>query len=691
MFRIVEATLDSSLTAQRYDLTRDSFGEGDYITNNRSGGLCSSDCHCHRLGPLDFAFIVYKSRDVVRIEVGNVVLENTLIDVLGPSKQHSQLGWVIWNSADLLARYNDLEKRLQDVIQAQVGSIGAEPFLPLRLLVDGFLAQEYGMISETPRHLGPSHVLWDVLLENDDRSMREPNLFKPAREDDIKDLLSTRTALARLSYQISEDLSDSQVNKQLPHGILNLNVNDVHGIHEGEAALHEATGAKDNPDAISTHNYESGARALSCELATNDVGKMGSNPARPRPGNNDDYTKLLPKPNRQPRINNPREAKAAVRSFFIRQYWKVRRNKIFEQVRGRFSNSEQAWRFGMEALEKIIHGYAPKELGIVIAILCVCKAVAAALHAHDTSHSLSYDSVFERDLPRWFPLFHGDERSFFENAALEIWNLQWYMWETPSNLDYHDLFQRAEHLTANLITVAEHLLNLPAFIKQGKSGEIQQTLPWKKQPPPKDPDPGGPDLAPEIIAMGQFDSWRNLRCGAIVSLISRTRVKLFSSSVDNIDNDDSHNCTTRCYFNYPIYSLFDRPADSILISLLGQTAIEHSPAANPRDSSTCSLSTNPAVGSSNSPINSTISTATSDLSTNTTDNLAATANDRYAECITEPARTTLEESIQKPERKGTPQSPGIRGNPLQIPEGMGRHGNFPHCPGLGTLQKRRVG
>ncbi|KAJ4197105.1 hypothetical protein NW759_016369 [Fusarium solani] len=523
MFRTVEST-NTSVSI------RDSFGEGVYIDNNRSDMLCSTDCHCYQLVPLDFAFIVYKSPVSTEIEVLNKALENTLIDVLGRDKRLSLFDRDVWNSTDLLDQYDCLEKRLKNVIYAPVGSVTAQPFLPLRLLVNGFLAQEYEVILPVPQHMDPSDILWDVLPENGRSSMREFNLFEAARDSDIGELLSTQVVVDRLSYQISEALSENQANKELPDNMVNVNGHDVRGNKEGETALPKAAEnegnsgvpfqmekgaylhAQDNSVAALTHNHSSGARACSYKPATNDD------------------KQLLVKPKQQPRIKNPREAKAAVRAFFIRQYSKVRQHRIFEQVRGRFSNSTKAWRFGMEALEKISHGYTPQELGMTMAILCVCKAVVAALHAHDTSHCLSYDSIFERDLPRWVPLFHGTDRDLFNDAALNIWKMKWYMWETPSNLDYHDLFQRAERLTADLIATVGHLLAFPTFAKQWKSGKIKQRPSRKKQRPPKDPDPGGLSIGTESTQHRETATvgrarprksllWAKLMAGAIFSML----------------------------------------------------------------------------------------------------------------------------------------------------------------------------
>ncbi|KAI8654065.1 C2H2-type domain-containing protein [Fusarium sp. Ph1] len=684
MFRIVEFT-NTSVSI------RDSFGEGVYIDNNRSDGLCSTDCHHHRLAPLDFAFIAYKSPVSTEIEVRNKALENTLIDVLGRDTRLSQFDQAVWNSADLLDEYDCLEKRLKNVIYAPVGSVTAQSFLPLRLLVNSFLAQEYEVILPVPQHVDPSDILWDVLPENDRSNMREFNLFEAARDSDIGELLSTQVVVDRLSYQISEALSENQVNKELPGNMVNVNGHDVRENKEGETALPKAAEkggnsvvpfqmekgayihAKDNSVAAPTHNHSSGARARSYKPATNDD------------------KQLLVKPKQQPRIKNPREAKAAVRAFFIRQYSKVRQHRIFEQVRGRFSNSTKAWRFGMEALEKISHGYTPQELGMTMAILCVCKAVVAALHAHDTSHCLSYDSIFERDLPRWVPLFHGSDRDLFNDAALNIWKMKWYMWETPSNLDYHDLFQRAERLTANLIATVGRLLALPTFAKQWKSGEIKKRPSRNKQRPPKDPDPGGLSIGTESTQHRETGTvgrawprksllWAKLMAGAIFSMLLIFLLWLYDMTTGTPATTNTAECCP-AYFQAPwsgsmalsfaLQSHEDLDIERLLSPEPAQNSytdnVENIDNDNGRDCTSTRTSyyncpirslfdrpvtsiissalgqpaINPVDSVSHSPVASTTNTTAGGL-------LAPTANDRYTECIAKRPRAIVEESIHQP-------------------------------------------
>ncbi|RSL75559.1 hypothetical protein CEP51_010748 [Fusarium floridanum] len=558
MFRIAESA----------DLNCDSFGEGVYI-DNRLDGLCSTDCHCRQFGPLDFAFIVSKSPAGIEIEIRNKALENVLIDVMGPDKWCPKHDWSVWNGADLLARYHDLEARLKAVVHSPVRSVEAQSFLPLRLLMDGFLAQEYKLSLTTPRHMDLGDVLEDVLPEEHHNDMLERKLFAATSEDNIEvvqDLLSKGVNVHAFDPCGNTSLIYAAIFGHLSIAeALVANGADIAWVNnEGETALHKA--AKEKHMSLVSFLIEKGADIhagdisgstplhtwsvddfqqlvrklhsrrvregvlVPSEPATSDIDDMWFKGAGNGDISIDDYRDLSYKPNSQAQMKNTHEAKMAMRGFFIRQYCKVRQHKIFDRVQGRFPNSTRAWGYGMEALHKISYGYLPQELGMVMAVLCVCKAVVATLQTHDTSHSQSYESEFERDLPRWTPLFHGSDRVLFEAAAWSIWELKWYMWETPSFLDYHALFQQAERLTSHLVEEVGRLFSLPTFAKQGTLGQVRQRPSRKEHPPPKDHDPGGPGIGAESAQHERTTTgrrtqprksclWAELMTGAIFSML----------------------------------------------------------------------------------------------------------------------------------------------------------------------------
>ncbi|KAM0415985.1 hypothetical protein ACHAPT_013040 [Fusarium lateritium] len=570
MFRIVDST-DSSVSF------RDSFGEGVYIENNRPDGLCSTDCHCHQLGPPDFAFIVSKDLAHVKIEVRNEILQNTLIDTIGLDKQYPQCDQPVWDGAHLLARYEDLKARLRNVINAPVGSVEAQPFLPLRLLVDGFLDQEQEECLPGPRHKDPSDVLRDVLPEEDHNSILDARLLRAARYGNIEliDYLLRKHVIVRYSPRENfESFLGRQITDDIFKETVNINAHDGYGNtaliyaasaghldaaqllvtqgadiawanNEGRTALHEAAeaqhwyvidfltengadmGAKDNWGITPAHLH------VICD-------SMGWLYALPRclPSSLGqpsiyDYKNLLfkTKPVEDPNIDKVKET---MRSLFIQEYLKVRRHQVFERLRGRFPNSTRAWRFGMAALRKISYGYLPQELGMAIALLCVCKAVSATLdiHKHDQSNFQFDDKQFRQDLPRWLPLFHGADRKLFKAAARDIWGVRGSTWTlyTPQTLDYHDLFKHAERLTSNLIDAVNYLYDLAELPEGGNPEQVQQRPPQQDQSPTKYPDPGNPGIRAESTqhrkavtgrraASRKSLLWAELMAGAIFSIL----------------------------------------------------------------------------------------------------------------------------------------------------------------------------
>ncbi|UPK95900.1 hypothetical protein LCI18_006835 [Fusarium solani-melongenae] len=545
MFRLVEST-DSSPAAQCSVSARDSFGEGVYIENNRSDGLCSTDCHCRRLGPLDFAFTICKQPAHTKIEVQNEILQNTLIDVIGPDERYSQCDPPAWDGAHLFARHEDLKARLRDVIDAPVGSVGAQPFLPLRLLVDGFLGQEQEESLPCPQHNDPSDILRDMLPEEDENGILDVKLLQAAGDGDISvidDLLSNPTILSYSHMQMPVDVFGRHITNDVPKETLNIDAHDEHGDtallraatarhlqvarllvargadiawanNLGETALHKAAWADHSE--LSCFLIEVGA-----DMDARD--NLGATPggifmwqkqmfdrwdipayweqAPSTPLSTptiDDYRDLLFKADSFMDID---KVKATMRGLFTREYAKVRQHLIFIRVRGRFPNSTRAWRFGMTALHKISHGYLPHELGMAIALLCVCKAVSATLHIHkhDLSNFQFDNEQFRRDLPRWLPLFHGADRKLFKAAARDIWSVREYMWDlyTPQTLDYHHLFKHAERLTSDLIYAVKYLHDLTEFFEPGDPEHGQQRPSRQDRPPPKDPDPADPGIGAE--------------------------------------------------------------------------------------------------------------------------------------------------------------------------------------------------
>lgn len=547
MFRLVEST-DSSPAAQCSVSVRDSFGEGVYIENNRSDGLCSTDCHCRRLGPLDFAFTISKQPAHTKIEVQNEILQNTLIDVIGSDERYSQCDPPAWDGAHLFALYGDLKARLRDAIDAPVGSVGAQPFLPLRLLVDGFLGQEQEESLPCPQHKDLSDVLRDMLPEEDKNSILDVKLLQAAGDGDIAvidDLLSSHTILRYSQMQMFVDVLGRQITDDILKETVNIDAHDEYGNtallraataghlnvarrlvaqgadiawanNQGETALHKAARAnhpelsyflitvgadmhaKDNSGATPFH-YGAGFAYRRWVMSIFGGWHM---PARceqtPSEPTIKDFRDLLFKTDP---IMNADKVKATMRGLFIREYAKVRQHLIFGQVRGRFPNSTRAWRFGMTALHKISHGYLPQELGMAIALLCVCKAVSATLHfhKHDSSNFQFDDEQFRRDLPRWLPLFHGADRKLFKAAARDIWSVRRSMWTlyTPQSLDYHDLFKHAERLTSDLIDAVKCLTDLTEFAELGDPEHGQQRPSQQDRPSPKDPDPADPDIGAE--------------------------------------------------------------------------------------------------------------------------------------------------------------------------------------------------
>ncbi|WAO95714.1 C2H2-type domain-containing protein [Fusarium falciforme] len=586
MFRLVEST-DSSPAAQCSVSVRDSFGEGVYIENNRSDGLCSTDCHCRRLGPLDFAFTISKQPAHTKIEVRNEILQNTLIDVIGSDERHSQCDPRAWDGAHLFARYEDLKARLRDVIDAPVGSVGAQPFLPLRLLVDGFLGQEQEESLPCPQHKDPSDVLRDVLPEEDKNSMLDVKLLQAAGDGDISvidDLLSNHTILPYSHMQMFVDVLGRQITDDLFKETVNIDAHDEHGNtallravtaghldvarllvargadiawanNQGETALHKAAranhfelsyflkvvgadmNAKDNSGAapaLNSFHFRAGFLYWSFTWRMSMFGRWHMSDRceqTPSEPTINDYRDLLFKTDP---IMNTDKVKTTMRGLFIREYAKVRQHLIFGRVRGRFPNSTRAWRFGMTALHKISHGYLPQELGMAIALLCVCKAVSATLHIHkhDLSNFQFDDEQFRRDLPRWLLLFHGADRKLFKAAARDIWSVRKSMWTlyTPQTLDYHDLFKHAERRTSDLIDAVKCLHDITEFAELGDPKHGQQRPSQQDRPSPKDPDPGDPGIGAESTqhrkaVTGQRASsqksllWAEVMAGAIFSIL----------------------------------------------------------------------------------------------------------------------------------------------------------------------------
>ncbi|KAI8652658.1 C2H2-type domain-containing protein [Fusarium keratoplasticum] len=578
MFRLVEST-DSSPAAQCSVSVRDSFGEGVYIKKNRSDGLCSTDCHCRRLGSLDFAFTISKQPAHTKIEVRNEILQNTLIDVIGSDEWHSQCDLPAWDGAHLFARYEGLKARLRDVIDAPVGSVGAQPFLPLRLLVDGFLGQEQEESLPCPQHKDPSDVLRDVLPGEDKNSMLDVKLLQAAGDGDISvidDLLSNHTVLPYSHMQMFVDVLGRQITDDLFKETVNIDAHDESGNtallravtaghldvarllvargadiawanNQGETALHKA--ARADHFELSYFLIEVGADIdakdnsgaapafipFSAVLQTWRCWWEWVMPARceqtPSERTINDYRDLLFKTDP---IMNTDKVKTTMRGLFIREYAKVRQHLIFGRVRGRFPNSTRAWRFGMTALHKISHGYLPQELGMAIALLCVCKAVSATLHIHkhDSSNFQFDDEQFRRDLPRWLPLFHGADRKLFKAAARDIWSVRISMWTlyTPQTLDYHDLFKHAERLTSDLIDAVKCLHDLTEFAELGDPEHGQQRPSQQDRCPPKDPNPGDPGIGAESTqhrkaVTGRRASsqksllWAEVMAGAIFSIL----------------------------------------------------------------------------------------------------------------------------------------------------------------------------
>lgn len=582
MFRIIEST-DSSSTAQCSVSVRDSFGEGVYIETNRSDRLCSTDCHCHRLGGPDLAFLVSKDPTHIMIDVWNEALQNTLIDVIGLDEQRFPYGLGVWDGAQLLAQYENLEARLRAVIHAPVGSVDTQPFLPLRLLVDGFLGQG---LERSPQYKDASYILRDVFLEQDRNSILDAELLEAARKGSIRDIRNlfshSKLELENAAGRTSPIIASSTKTLGISPGVqvmedpvpeaININAHDMHGntalIHaafaghlsivmylfcqdadiawsnnKGETALHKAAKAKhidlvsfliqsgadihakDNSGATPVHSWSSWAYASSPDLkklilalrkrrernmentSRRSIIESWTDQVLERTAIEptiDDYQNLVSKPDQQLKIRNIKEAKAAVRGFFIQQYYKVRQHEIFERVRGRFPNSTRAWQFGMEALQKISYGYLPHDFGMTMAFLCVCKAVSLTLDTYGCNPPSdrppwANHQKFEESLSHWLPLFHGDDGMLFAKTVRSIWNV--HIFPFPwlfSSVDHHAMFQYVERLTSDLIDAVERLSSPPTLsAEQRAPNQAPQGTNEQQPPPPNDPDPGDPCIATE--------------------------------------------------------------------------------------------------------------------------------------------------------------------------------------------------
>jgi hypothetical protein len=64
-----------------------------------------------------------------------------------------------------------------------------------------------------------------------------------------------------------------------------------------------------------------------------------------------------------------------------------------------------------------------RQLGMVIGLLCVCRAVSLTLDNYETHKDFrqSYLQQFTHDLPRWISLFGGKEREWFVAALRNNW------------------------------------------------------------------------------------------------------------------------------------------------------------------------------------------------------------------------------------------------------------------------------
>ena len=167
----------------------------------------------------------------------------------------------------------------------------------------------------------------------------------------------------------------------------------------------------------------------------------------------------------------------------------------FWRVSGRFPNPTRAWRFGMVALKRISYGYLPHELGMALALLCVCKAVSLTLYAYGYELSSSrppwdYHGEFEASLPSWLPLFHCHDSLLFRMIVEDIWDVELPI--LPRCLvDYHAMFNYVERFTSDLIDAVERLSSPPTIsAEQRNPNQVQQGTNEQEPPPPNDPDPG---------------------------------------------------------------------------------------------------------------------------------------------------------------------------------------------------------
>ncbi|KAK6359928.1 hypothetical protein TWF696_001055 [Orbilia brochopaga] len=188
--------------------------------------------------------------------------------------------------------------------------------------------------------------------------------------------------------------------------------------------------------------------------------------------------------------------KAVMRTFFKQEFYKVMSHRISHRVSRRFPNPARAWRHGMAALRRLSQGYTPRELGMAMALLCVCKAVSQTLDQYPDSvqhvDGTSYLQQFKNDLPRWSDLFHGRDRELFIAVAGEIWEVKdMASGRSRFDLDYHQLLKDVQNSISNIIDAAGRLFKMPQHGGQSLFPRAQSPPPPLSRPlPRKDPDPG---------------------------------------------------------------------------------------------------------------------------------------------------------------------------------------------------------
>ncbi|KAJ6257491.1 hypothetical protein Dda_7276 [Drechslerella dactyloides] len=531
MFRIAETT-SLSQSAEPSIAIRDSFGDGNDILKGLWEPACPDSCRCRKLDLLvsDFAFIVVKHHDKIKVHVEDKLLRDTLIDVIGDNSQEH------WLLAELLIRYNDLKSRLQIDIEDQ------KPFFSLRLLVDGFL-QGCDLVDDcgiqdvetaTTRHFkGVSDFLEDVLPEEEAPSTElnvEPSAPVGLPRPEIRKHYGYTKRY--YDYDIDTDsLYRPRTRNSRPDGHMSQTLpsytsDDVGRLLELRKKIDfkKMWGLPLEPDEIypKDFNWDKYLSPNTPKTLVSQVRRTHLAAKRlRRPASQAKEIPKIPKPSwlaSRDRITSVdvvyskaekceqnerfQQAKQYMRDTFIEEYYQLATHRIFDRLRDRFLNPTRAWHFGLKALQKIPGGCLPHDLSMVMALLCVCRAVSLMLDAFEEprqdNFSMSYRQHLNDDLPRWRDLFRGKDRWLFISTAQGIWGAE-SVASAPTQLFmfYEELFKTAQDFLTNLINAAEKFFELAQPDGYSQFSQVQQGSPPTSCSWPRVPDAGDMDYGPQ--------------------------------------------------------------------------------------------------------------------------------------------------------------------------------------------------